>query len=139
MRASSLDDHNKLAASDCAPDLRQRLVVLTIDLERANGELIQLWLAAEGRDIEFTRDAEHGAAMVLVEIAFPRREDRQRVHALSLARPGVPVVVLSPTFFPDVPGQGRLAQDLGATAVLATPLKRDRVLAVLRDLLDAMP
>jgi hypothetical protein len=138
MRASSLDDHHKPAASADAPKAR-RLVVLPIDVERANGDLIQLWLAAEGWDIEFSRNSDHGVAIVLIEIAFPRREDRQRVHALSRAWSGVPVVVLSPTFFPGVPGQGRVADELGATAVLATPLQRARLVAVFRDLLGATP
>jgi AmiR/NasT family two-component response regulator len=111
--------------------------VLPIDVERANAELIQLWLAAEGWDIAYSRQSDHGVAIVVIEIAFPRREDRQRVHALSRARPDVPVVVLSPTFFPDVPGQGRVAHELGATAVLATPLQRERLVAVVRDLLGA--
>ncbi len=89
--------------------------------------------------MEFSRHADHGVAIVLIEIAFPRREDRQRVHELYRAWPGVPVVVLSPTFFPDVPGRGRVAEELGATAVLATPLQRARLVAVFRDLLGPMP
>jgi AmiR/NasT family two-component response regulator len=139
MRAFSLDDLHKPAAPADVATPRRRLLVQPIDLERVNCELIQLWLAAEGWDIEFSVDSDHGAAIVLIEIAFPRREDRQRVHTLSSARPGVPVVVLSPTFFPDVPGQGRVAHELGATAVLAMPLQRERLLAVVRDLLSAVP
>jgi CheY-like chemotaxis protein len=139
MQALSLDDRHEPAAAAAAPPPGRRLVVLPIDLEPANGELIQHWLAAEGWNVEFSPRPGPGVALVLMEIAFPRREDRRRVHALSSAQPGVPVLVLSPTFFPDVPGQGSVAHELGATAVLATPLQRDRLLAVLADLLGTMP
>jgi hypothetical protein len=135
MRVPSLDDPDPLAAAAGARRVPRALVALPIDVEPANGELIQLWLAAEGWDVQFGLRPNQGVAVILIEMAFPRHGDRQRVQAVSEAWPGVPVIVLSPTFFPDVPGQGSVAQQLGATAVLSTPLQRDRLVAVVRALL----
>jgi DNA-binding NarL/FixJ family response regulator len=96
-----------------------------IDVEPATTELIELWLGAEGWLLR--SDAEPGDAVdiIVVELAFPRHADRQRIRTLSEVWPDAPVIVLSPTFFADVPAHGDVARQLGVAAVLATPLSRD--------------
>src|SRR5262245_11589896 len=108
---------------------------LLIDLEPATTELITLWLEAEGWELRSGKQAGEKPSVLIVGLAFPRRGDNtQRLAALTAAWPQVPVLVLSPTFFRDTPASGDVARQLGVAAVLATPVSREQLLAVLRDL-----
>lgn len=134
MRPSTSDECDSPAAPTVTR-LHRHLVALHIDVDTANAQLIQLWLAAEGWDLAFNPGPGHAVDFILVEMAFPRHGDPHRIQALSRAWPGVPVIVLSPTFFADVAGQGSVAQELGAAAVLSIPLQRGRLVAVVDTLL----
>jgi hypothetical protein len=111
---------------------------LLIDVEAATAGLIGHWLAGDGWLVgtEATRKVSAAApvALVVLEIAYPRHCTRQRIDALAAAWPGVPLLVLSPTFFAEVPPQGEVARQMGATAVLATPLTRERLVTTVRGL-----
>ena len=113
------------------------LHALLIDVEPANSELIRLWLADEGWCVDLEPPPGHPIAMILVEVAFPRHAERQRLRSLAEVWPGVPVTVLSPTFFAKVPSHGDVARQLGVAAVLATPLSRDSFMAAVRGVFDA--
>jgi hypothetical protein len=122
-----------------APDISARtqrpLHALLIDVEPATTGLIELWLGADGWLLR--SDARPGDAvdLVVVELAFPRRADRQRIRTLCEVWPDAPVIVLSPTFFADVPAQGDVARQLGVAAVLATPLSHEALRSTVARLL----
>jgi DNA-binding response OmpR family regulator len=135
------------ARADTPPPGTRR--ALLIDVEPATAGLLAHWLAADhwrleecpnpcgcGASAPHAGDAED-VGLVVIEIAFPRQTMRPCVEALTAARPGVPVLVLSPTFFADVAPCGDVARQLGATAALATPLSRERLLTTVRALAPA--
>lgn len=133
MQAHSTDPDT--SAPDTSSRARRPLHALLIDVEPATTELIELWLGAEGWLLR--SDARPGDAVdiIVVELAFPRRADRQRIRTLAEVWPDVPVIVLSPTFFADVPVQGDVARQLGVAAVLATPLSREALRSTVARLL----
>lgn len=133
MQAHSTDPDT--SAPDTSSRARRPLHALLIDVEPATTELIELWLGAEGWLLR--SDARPGDAVdiIVVELAFPRRADRQRIRTLSEVWPDAPVIVLSPTFFADVPVQGDVARQLGVAAVLATPLSREALRSTVARLL----
>lgn len=115
------------------------LSALLIDVEPATTELIALWLAGEGWQLRTDPKSAEPVSLIVIELAFPRQADRHRLQALAEVWPGVPVVVLSPTFFADVPAQGDVARQLGVAAVLATPVARDALVAAVRAVLQGSP
>jgi DNA-binding response OmpR family regulator len=121
MRPSLTD----ITAPDAQAGKRRPPRALLIDVEPATTELIELWLGAEGWLVRAEAAADDAVDIIVVELAFPRRADRQRIQTLSEVWPAVPVLVLSPTFFAAVPAQGDVARQLGVAAVLATPLSRE--------------
>lgn len=78
-----------------------------------------------------------GAALVLLHLAFPRREGLEAVRAVRRRWPGAAVLLASPTLHPGIFPQGTLAQLLGAQAVVALPVQRDMLLALVQGLLAA--
>ncbi len=118
-----------------APTLARR--VLLCDVEPATAALFAEWLAAEGlRADSDASAAEPPAALILIELPFPRQGGQQRLRELARAWPGVPVIVLSPTLLPGVAAQGGVARQLGATAVLAAPVARDTLRAAVAQALQ---
>lgn len=111
--------------------------VLLVDLEPSMAALIAEWLAADGlaADADASRP-EPPAAVILIDVAFPRQGGRERLAALRRAWPGVPVLVLSPTLLPGVSPQGEVARALGAAAVLPSPVSRESLRAALFDLVQ---
>jgi CheY-like chemotaxis protein len=102
-----------------APRELLRPRVLMVDIEPAMAGLFAEWLAAEGlaADGDAAR-ADPSAALILIDLPFPRQAGRERLEQLRCAWPGVPVVVLSSTLLPGVLPQGEVARTLGAAAVL---------------------
>lgn len=103
--------------------------VLLLGIEPAMAALIEEWLAPEGLRVTSSERAPMSVSLVLIDLPFPRRDGRERLRELAQVHPGVPVVVLSSTFFTGVAAQGEVAQQLGAAAVLATPVTRDSLRA----------
>jgi len=128
------DSSDPLAPSDAAlrpPSEMPR--ALLVDVEPATAALIELWLADAGLALDLA--AGPGVAVVLVATATPRQFDRRGVQALAALPPGVPIILLSPTFFSGVPARGEVARELGVAAVLATPLAREHFTSTVRDVL----
>ena len=99
--------------------------VLLCDIEPAMAALLCEWLGAEGfaADIDAARP-EPPAALILIELPFPRQHGAQRLRELALQWPGVPLIVLSPTLLPGVSPRGEVARALGAATVLPAPVSR---------------
>lgn len=121
------------AASDADPATGPvPSTVLAIDLDPAIAELVALWLAAEGWRCRRHPVPGESVSLILIEVAFPRTGECDRLKAAAVLWPGVPVILLSPTFFHEVPMRGELAHELGVAAVLATPLAQAEFLAAVR-------
>jgi CheY-like chemotaxis protein len=103
--------------------------VLLIDIEPATSALFEEWLRQDGLRVRHDAHecAGQGVALILIELAFPRVDGARQLQLLGLAWPGVPVLVLSPTFLPGVAANGEVARQLGAAAVLAAPVSRDNL------------
>jgi CheY-like chemotaxis protein len=116
--------------------LRQR--VLLLDVEPAMAALFSEWLAADGlaADGDASRP-EPPAAVILIDLPFPRQGGRERLAQLRNAWPGVPIVVLSPTLLPGVAPQGEVARALGAASVLPSTVSREALLAAVLRLVNA--
>jgi CheY-like chemotaxis protein len=99
--------------------------VLLCDIEPAMAALFAEWLGADGlqADADASRP-EPPAALILIELPFPRQGGTLRLRELAGAWPGVPLIVLSPTLLPGVSPQGEVARALGAAAVLPAPVSR---------------
>jgi CheY-like chemotaxis protein len=111
--------------------------VLLLDIEPAMAALLCEWLAADGLAADSDGSlSDPPAALVVLELPFPRQAGRERLAALQREWPGVPVIVLSPTLLPGVPPQGEVARALGAAAVLPSPVSREALRAAVSRLLD---
>ncbi len=108
---------------------------LTIDLEPATTDLMNWWLAAAGLAVRLDPSPAGAPALILVEIAYPRHDDRDLLQGVTTTWPEIPVILLSPTFFAETPSRGEVARRFGVAATLATPLSRDRLVSTVRDLL----
>ena len=110
---------------------------LAIDLEPATVELIGWWLAGAEPRLRLDPGPGDPLDLILVEIPYPRRDDCDRLQAITATWPNVPIVLLSPTFFADTPCRGEVARRFGVAAILANPLVRDRFLGTVHDLLGS--
>ena len=110
--------------------------ILLVDIEPAMAALFVEWLAADGlmADSDMTR-TEPPAALILIDLPFPRQRGREPLERLQRTWPGVPVAVLSPTLLPGVSPQGEVARALGAAAVLPSPVSRESLRAAIFGLL----
>lgn len=110
--------------------------VLLCDLEPAMAALLGEWLAADGlRADNDMALPEPPAALILIELPYPRQGGQQRLRELARAWPGVPLIVLSPTLLPGVAPQGDVARQLGAAAVLPAPVSRQALRAAVAQVL----
>jgi CheY-like chemotaxis protein len=110
--------------------------VLLCDIEPAMAALFAEWLGADGlqADADASRP-EPPAALILIELPFPRQGGALRLRELARTWPGVPLVVLSPTLLPGVAPQGEVARTLGAAAVLPAPVSRAALRAAVAQVL----
>jgi DNA-binding NarL/FixJ family response regulator len=108
---------------------------LAIDLEPATTDLVNWWLSSAGLQVRLEPAPAEPPALVLVELAYPRQDDRELLRVIANTWPEVPVILLSPTFFAATPCHGEMARRFGVAATMATPLCRDRLVATIRDLL----
>lgn len=114
--------------------------VLLCDIEPATAQLFAEWLAVDGlRADSDTHVSEPPAALVLIDLPFPRRGGAERLRALAQAWPGVPVIMLSATLLPGVSPRGELARQFGVAAVLPAPVSRADLLGAVRGLLEQAP
>lgn len=111
------------------------LGVLLLDIEPSTAVLFDEWLARDGWRIWQERAPAGVVRLIVIELAFPRQGGRQRLAQLHGLWPGVPVVVLSPTFLVGVAPRGEVARQLGAAAVLPAPVTRETLRATVNGLL----
>jgi CheY-like chemotaxis protein len=118
---------HSIACDDAAvaPEATASPNVLLIDIEPAMAGLFESWLSGEGLRVLRHADAAERIALILIDLPFPRQDGVRRLQRLAQAWPGVPVLVLSSTFFAGVAAQGAVARQLGAAAVLAAPVERE--------------
>jgi CheY-like chemotaxis protein len=114
--------------------------VLLLGIEPATAGLFDEWLTRDGlRVLQQARPrtgTHERVALIVIDLAFPRRDGARQLHQLAQAWPGVPVLALSSTFLPGVAAQGEVARQLGAAAVLAAPVARDALRGAVAQLLQ---
>lgn len=109
--------------------------VLLVDVEPALADLLGEWLAEAGLATAVADGDGASAALVVIDIPFPRRGVSRRLCDVAAAHPGAPVLALSSTFLPGLAACGAVAGQLGVAAVLATPVRREAWLAAVQRLL----
>lgn len=97
--------------------------------------LLAEWLADDADVAAFDPSDPATVDLLLVDVPFPRQAAPDALRRMIDARPGVPVLALSPTFFGGVASRGAAARQLGVAAVLAQPVARDALIAAVRELL----
>jgi len=124
-----------------APPRRARAImnataptVLVIDAERQTFELLREWLGDAGWRVadERTRSACAPFQLVLVDVAFPRRDGTATLRRIAAEHAGTPVLMLSAMFHASVEACGELARSLGVAGVLPKPVRREALTAVVR-------
>ena len=106
--------------------------ILLVDAEPALAAIVAEWLAPHGWRVE-GHDAGDGAALVIVDVPFPRQAAGQ-LQRLGAVHAGTPILVLSSTFLGRIECCGVLARQLGVAGVLPKPLQRDALLAAVQQL-----
>lgn len=124
------------AVREPTDDPGRRIVALLVDLAPGWSELAAEWLADAGFAVGCSTDAT-APAVVLLELAYPRRDGAQQVASARARWPAAAVLLLSPTFHPGVACDGQLAQALGADAVVALPTSCETLLGAVRRVLRA--
>jgi CheY-like chemotaxis protein len=109
--------------------------VLVVDADRTTLELIEEWLAADGRRVvSDAAPAGEPIDLAIVDIPYPRNGGVERLRQLSDTHPGVPILVMSATFFAGVACSGGCASALGAAGVLPKPITREALIGAVRRL-----
>lgn len=107
-----------------------------VGIDPAWGALLGEWLReagyrAQGPDeIEALPVSQPPCALVLLGLAFPRRDGPRQVQRVRQCWPAAPLLLASPTFHQGVDAQGPLARELGVEAILALPVTRTELLRV---------
>lgn len=117
-----------------------QVVAWLVDLAPGWADLAAEWLAAAGYSVRHwtgceaapSPPARHAPAVVLLGLAFPRRDGAQQVQAARQRWPGAALLLLSPTFHAGVACDGSLAHALGADGIVPLPAGRDALLAAVR-------
>ena len=101
------------------------------DLMRA---LLQEWLTGAGYRVSAAAPCgppPHVAAdLVIVSIGMPKHTGSSVADKIRAANPGTPIIAISAQFRADLSTAGTTAQTLGVAQVIAKPLTRDALLAV---------
>ena len=113
--------------------------VLVVDADPALSTLIEEWLGAMGCAV--AADPGDGTSdgpfdLAIVDLPHARTGGSDRIRRLAERHPGVPILALSPAFFPGVHACGPVARALGADCVLAQPASHAALTAAVRHLLD---
>jgi DNA-binding response OmpR family regulator len=128
-------DSSALSVPADADERAAPAVVLLQGIEPAVADLYGAWLSLDGLRVQRSAAAGEAVALILVDIPFPRQDGAARLRRLGAAWPGVPLLVLSPTFLPGVVADGEVARQLGAAAALATPVACDTLRSTVARLL----
>lgn len=102
-------------------------------------ELLAEWLATACLQVEAHAQGVGSGGrpcdLLLVELAYPRRDAAGPLQRLAADYPGLPVVALSPTFLAGVEAGHSAARALGVAAVLPLPVSRQVLLAAVCNVL----
>lgn len=111
--------------------------VLVVDVDTALTGVLAEWLAPDGIDMQAERDEVQGARydLLIVDIAFPRRDGAARVARVVQEHPDIPIIAISAAFFPGLVCCGAMARTLGVAGVLPKPVPRADFLGVVQRLL----
>ena len=120
--------------------MRHPLRILIVDADAPLFGLLAEWLRASGWELEQTSSADIDGHerhdLILIDVPFPRRGGADAVRRVARAQPGIPIAVLSSSFFAGVEPTGAVARSLGVAAVLPKPLKREALLDAVRRVLS---
>lgn len=122
--------------NDAHPSAPGRRRIALLDADAALLGLVSAWLSDWGEVV--TQPAPR-ADLLLVDVPFPRLLARGGLQEIMRMHPGVPVIALSPTFFPGIARRGAVARQLGVAAVLPKPVPREALLETVHELLGAPP
>jgi CheY-like chemotaxis protein len=118
-------------------------LVLVVDADRATRDLLDEWLAGSGYRVAAAEAeagaASGGAALIVVDLPFPRQGGQAVLQRLAAQHPGVPILALSSTFFASVACTGAVARELGVAGVLPKPIRRDALVAAVTALAGTGP
>lgn len=124
-------------------------LVLVADADRATRDLLDEWLAGSGYRVApadpqadppaGSGAAPGGAALIVVDLPFPRQGGQAVLQRLAAQHPGVPILALSSTFFASVACTGPVARELGVAGVLPKPIRREALLAAVTALAGPRP
>lgn len=109
--------------------------VLVVGADHATRDLLGEWLAELGWRV-CVEEADGGDgcyALVVVDVPYPRHAAAQ-LRQLSDRHAGARVLALSATFHPSVERRGDVARSLGVAAVLPKPLRRETLVALVKEL-----
>lgn len=119
-----------------APAAARRRRIAVLDADAALVGLLAAWLSGWGEVVAgASAEGAPGSDLMLVDVPFPRLMAPGGLRALAQRHPGVPLIALSPTFFPGIASRGPVAQQLGVTAVLPKPVPREALLQAVQELL----
>lgn len=114
--------------------------ILVVDADPALLGLLEEWLAAQGCCVMAERPEAAGtderADIVIVDVPFPRQSGAAVLKRVVDRNPGVPVLALSSSFFPEVDASGTVARAMGVAGVLPKPLTRHALVTVVDRLLQ---
>ncbi len=118
-----------------------RQLVGLVAIEPAWRALLAEWLGEAGwalqdLDLDSGRNTDPVGDLIVLEASFPRRQAAQQVERVRARWPGIPVLLLSPTFHAGIAMRGALARELGVDATVPMPVARERLLAVMQQLVD---
>lgn len=120
------------------PPARDGRLVHIVTADRATRELLSEWLVSAGYRVgsgDAVQPTAAAAALAIVDVPFTRHGATELLRQVSAHHPGVPILALSATFFPNVKCVGDCARALGVAGVLPKPVARDALLAAVRALL----
>jgi CheY-like chemotaxis protein len=114
-------------------ELPARPLVLGVDVDPPFQQVLAAWLGSRGLQTAFVPLADalrpaRPAALLVCELAEPKRSGAQTMRLLAQAHPGTPLLAISARFVAG-PHAPALARQLGAHAALAKPFSRYDLLA----------
>ena len=110
--------------------------VLVVEPDPATHSLIGEWLDAEGWQLLDDHEPARAdpPSLILLDLPYPREGGLKVLDDTRVRHPGVPVLVMSPTFFASVGCCGPCAESLGVAGVLPKPVAREALLDAVRRL-----
>ena len=100
--------------------------------------LLREWLGGAGHVVRDSTSAQVAipcADLVIMSISMPKGETQLLIRGMQRIHPGAPIIVLSSQARLGLSSNGVLARELGVERVMAKPLARKELIAVVDDIL----